>query len=227
MTKRKQSPGKLRHCLPSFLFLFIFIGFPVLVVACAAVQPLPDQASMDASDPAKILVLSEYPTSGKKYLVERDGQQEIWLVKDKQGTIEFIDQASQRVKLSIKLGPCFSFANMPRQHDFGAVGKPAYHTAPEDCRVWDGRTWTQTYAVQIPRLHQPCYYGARRKAKVEGPPGHRLVTSDSSVEITGPGVPGGYYWTQYRITYSEELEFFKELSPGYIGRKAVILRELK
>ena len=31
----------------------------------------------------------------------------------------------------------FSFAQLSN-HDFGAMGKPAYHTAPPDCRVWDG-----------------------------------------------------------------------------------------
>ncbi len=212
---------------------FLLLGCLMLVVGCAAMQPLPDQASMDApQDPAQIIVLPEWPTPGKRYLVKRDGSQEIWLVKDNQGTIEFVDPSSQQVKFSIKLGPCFSFAILKRPggrsiHDFEAMGKPAYHTAPPDCKVWDGRTWTQTYAVQMPTLPQPCYYGARRKAKVEGPPGDRLVTSSSSVQVTGPGVRGGVAWDEYRIVYSEKLGFFKELSPGYIGRKAVIVRELK
>jgi len=182
----------------SVSLLFLLLGFLMLGAGCAAMQPLPDQASMDApQDPAQIIVLPEWPTPGKRYLVERDGQQEIWLVKDSNGTIEFIDPSTQQRKFWIKLGRCLSFSYLqgPRAspHDFGAVGQPAYHTAPPDCKVWDGRTWTQTYAVQMPRLSQPCYYGARRKAKVEGTPGQRLVTSDSSVEITGPGVPGGYY----------------------------------
>ena len=216
----------------SVSLLFLLLGFLMLGAGCAAMQPLPDQASMDApQDPAQIIVLPEWPTPGKRYLVERDGQQEIWLVKDSNGTIEFIDPSTQQRKFWIKLGRCLSFSYLqgPRAspHDFGAVGQPAYHTAPPDCKVWDGRTWTQTYAVQMPRLSQPCYYGARRKAKVEGTPGQRLVTSDSSVEITGPGVPGGYYPTRYRIVYSEDLRFFKELSPGYIGSKAIIVRELK
>jgi len=47
------------------------------------------------------------------------------------------------------------------------------------------------------------------------------------VEITGPGVRGGYYATRSRVIYSEELQFFKELAPGYIGRRAIILRALK
>lgn len=205
----------------------------VILAACAVVQPLPDEASMNAPpDPARILVLPEYPTAGKRYLVERDGEQEIWSIKDGRGTIEFIDTSSKATKFSIKLGPCFSFEMLRRPggrstHDFGAMGKPAYHTAPQDCSVWDGRTWTQTYAVQMPSLAQPCYYGARRRATVEGPAGRRLLTSDSSVEITGPGVRGGYARDSYRIVYSEALRFFKELSPGYIGRKAVVLREVE
>lgn len=200
---------------------------------CGAVQPLPDQASMDTPpDPKLVIVVPEYPTAGKRYLVERDGEQEVWVVKDNAGTIEFVDAASGQLKLGMKLGPCLSFAVMHRPgwrstHDFSAMGKPAYHTAPPDCRVWSGRTWTQTYAVQMPTLSQPCYYGAQRKASVKGEPGRRLVTSDSSVLVTGPGVRGGSGWDSYRIVYSEELQFFKELSPGYIGRQAVILREVK
>jgi hypothetical protein len=213
-------------------FMPVAVSVLLLLPGCAPLQPLPDQASMDApKESAQIVVLPEWPTQGKRYLVERDGQQEIWLVKDDKGTIEFLDQATQQAKLWIRLGRCLSFSYLqgPRSspHDFGAVGQPAFHTAPPDCKVWDGRTWTQTYAVQMPRLAQPCYYGARRKAKVEGTRGRRLVTSDSSVEITGPGVPGGYYATQYRIVYSEELQFFKELAPGYIGRRATVVRELK
>lgn len=200
---------------------------------CAMPTNLPDEASMNAPpDTKEILILPGYPKAGRRFLVERDGAQETWFVKDSAGTIEFIDPGSQRVKFSIRLGPCFSFSILRRPggrstHDFGAMGKPAYHTVPSDCQVWNGRVWTQTYAVQMPTLPQPCYYGARRKAKVEGPPGDRLVTSDSSVEITGPGVRGGIAWSEYRIVYSEKLQFFKELSPGYIGTKAVIIRELK
>lgn len=211
----------------------MLVGVPLFLAACALVQPPPDEASMDApSDAARIVVLPEYPASGKKYLVERDGEQEIWLIKDGHGTIEFVDTSSKLAKFSIKLGPCFSFEMLRRPggrgtHDFGAMGKPAYHTAPRDCRVWDGRTWTQTYAVQMPTLPQPCYYGAQRKAKVEGPAGQRLVTSESWVEVTGPGVQGRSEHVRYRVVYSEALAFFKELSPGYIGRKAVILRELE
>ena len=199
----------------------------IVLSGCAPAQQLPDQASIEApSDPKVIIVLPEYPIAGKRYLVERDGTQEIWVVKDNRGTIDFLDPSSKKVKLSITLGPCFSFARLPR-HDFSAVGKPAYHTVPEDCKVWDGRVWTQTYAVQIPTLAQPCYYEARRKAKVEGQPGSRLVKSDSSVDITGPGVRGGYARRDYQIVYSEQLQFFKELSPGYIGNVAIIVRELK
>ncbi|MBI4182823.1 MAG: hypothetical protein HY521_02350 [Proteobacteria bacterium] len=212
---------------------FFAVAASMLVAACSAMQPLPDAASMDSpSAPDKIVVIPEFPTPGKRYVVERDGEQEVWLVKDNQGTLEFLDQSSQQLKFSIKLGPCFSFEVMRRPggvgtHDFGAMGKPAYHTAPPDCRVWDGRTWTQTYAVQMPRLSQPCYYGAQRKAKIEGPPGDRLVTSDSWVVVTGPGVRGGSEQSAHRIVYSEKLQFFKELSPGYIGRRAIILRELE
>jgi len=65
-------------------------------------QPLPDQASMDTpQDPAQIIVVPEWPTPGKRYLVERDGQQEIWLVKDNNGTIEFIDSSTQQTKFSV------------------------------------------------------------------------------------------------------------------------------
>ena len=207
--------------------LSILLTLLLIMAGCSSMQPLPDQADMDRPlSSESIIVIPEYPTPGKKYLVERDGKQEVWIVKDDKGTINFVDPSSQRVKLSIKLGPCFSFANLPR-HDFAAVGKAAYHTAPEDCKAWDGRKWTQTYAVQIPTLLQPCHYGARRTVKVEGQPGQRLVTSDSSVEITGPGVRGGYVRRKYRIVYSEQLKFFKELSPGYIGKKTIVLRELK
>ncbi len=77
----------------------LFIVPLFFVAGCTAMRPLPDAASMDApSDSAKILVLPDYPTLGKKYLVERDGEQEIWLVKDNQGTIEFIDQSSGQTK---------------------------------------------------------------------------------------------------------------------------------
>ena len=188
-------------------------------------QPLPDQASMNTpQDPAQIIVVPEWPTPGKRFLVERDGQQEIWLVKDNNGTIEFIDSSTQQTKFWIRLGRCLSFSYLQgpgaSPHDFGAMGQPAYHTVPPDCKVWNGRTWSQTYAVQMPRLSNPCYYGPRRKATVEGTPGRRHVTSDSSVEITGPGVRGGYSTTQYRVIYSEEMQFFKELAPGYIGRRA-------
>ena len=206
-------------------------GFFFSIAGCVTAS-LPDQASQDTPvDISKIVVIPEYPTAGTKYVIDRDGQQEVWLVKDGRGTIEFIDPATGQVKFFITPGPCFSFAVLrgPRAstHDFGAVGRPAYHTVPADCRVWDGRTWTQTYAVQMPRLPQPCYYGARRRAVVVGDPGRRLVTSSSSVDITGPGVPGGYAQATYQIVYSEELGFFKELSPGYIGRKAIVLRKLE
>ena len=126
----------------SVSLLFLLLGFLMLGAGCAAMQPLPDQASMDApQDPAQIIVLPEWPTPGKRYLVERDGQQEIWLVKDSNGTIEFIDPSTQQRKFWIKLGRCLSFSYLqgPRAspHDFGAVGQPAYHTAPPDCKVWD------------------------------------------------------------------------------------------
>ena len=203
----------------------------VLIFSGCSVPPtpaLPDEASMNVPpNPKDVLVLPKYPTPGKKYLVERDGMQEVWLVKDGEGTIEFVDPSTQQLRLSIQLGPCFSFADMPREHNFAAAGAPAYHTVPPDCRVWDGRTWTQTYKVQMPRLPNPCFYAARREAKVKGPDGDRLVTSASSVDITGPGIRGGYVNTRYTIVYSEKLNFFKELSPGYIGRNAIIIRELK
>jgi len=209
----------------------IVTWFAFSIAACATAS-LPDQASQDTpADSSKIVVIPDYPTAGAKYLVDRNGQLEVWLVKDGRGTIEFIDGATSQPKFSITLGPCFSFAVLrgpqASTHDFGAVGKPAYHTVPADCRVWDGRTWTQTYAVQMPRLAQPCYYGARRRAVVVGESGSRLVTSSSSVDITGPGVRGGYAQTTYQIVYSEELGFFKELAPGYIGRKAIVLRRLE
>jgi len=209
------------------------VAVVLLVAGCAALQPVPDQASQDSpADPNGIVVVPRYPAQGKRYLIDRDGQQEIWRVKDDRGTIEFIDPSTQQVKFSITLGPCLSFAVLQRPtdqstHDFAAMGKPAYHTAPPDCKVWNGRTWSQTYAVQMPRLAQPCYYGARRSATVEGLPGRRLVTSRSSVDITGPGVPGGYVQATYLIVYSEELSFFRELAPGYIGRRARVLRELE
>ncbi len=38
---------------------------------------------------------------------------------------------------------------------------------------------------------------------------------------------GGVSWDEYQVVYSEKLKFFKEPSPGYIGRKAVILREIE
>lgn len=208
---------------PSFLLL----GFLTLGAGCAAMQPLPDQASMDAPQDAKdTIILPEYPAPGKKYLVERDGSQEIWVVKDGQGSIDFLDPSSQRVKLSIKLGPCFSFAQLPN-HDFGAMGKPAYHTAPPDCRVWDGRTWTQTYHVQVPRLSNPCAYAANRRTRVTGSTGERLVTTTTNVDITGPGVRGGYTARTHSVVFSEEMGFFRELAPGYIGSKAIVIRELK
>lgn len=215
----------MRHMILFLTGLMAFSG-------CAMSPTLPDEAAMNAPpNPRDVLILPKYPAQGRKFLVQRDREEEIWLVKDTEGTIEFLDLKSREVKFSIKLGPCFSFSVLQgpgsSTHNFGAMGKPAYHTVPEDCKVWDGRTWTQTYAVQMPRLPQPCYYGARRRAKVEGPPGDRLVTSDSSVEITGPGVRGGIARTDYRLVYSEKLNFFKELSPGYIGRKTVVIRELK
>lgn len=211
---------------PSISFLCVVLL--IFVVGAVASQMLPDEASMDApSDPTMVMVLPQYPKPGKKYLVERDGQQEIWVVKDSGGTIEFVDISSQQVKLSIKLGPCFSFSSLPG-HDFGRWGKPAFDTVPEDCKAWDGRTWTQTYGVQIPRLSQPCYYLAKRRAKVEGKAGDRLLTSDFLVEIhtaRDSKFGGSVLQRKRRITYSESLDFFKELTPGYIGR-AVILREL-
>lgn len=209
-------------------WLSIAVRGALLLVAmgCAAAQPLPDAASMTAPAHAgQILVLPTYPAAGKRYLVERDGQREVWVVRDDKGRIDFVDEATQRTKASITLGPCFSFAKLPR-HDFSEVGKPAYHTAPEDCRVWDGREWTQTYGVQIRGLPQPCAYGARRSVKVSGPVGRRLATARSFVDITGPGVQGGFARDQYHVVYSEELRFFKELSPGYIGRQTVVLRPL-
>ena len=199
----------------------------VLAAGCAATQPLPDAASMNApADAVQVLVLPTYPTVGKRYLVERDGQREVWIVRDGKGRIDFVDETTQQSKLSMVLGPCFSFARLPR-HDFSEVGKPAYHTAPEDCRVWNGREWTQTYGVQVRGLPQPCAYGARRSVRVSGPAGQRLAAADSDVEITGPGVRGGYARERYRVVYSEELQFFKEVSPGYIGRQAIVLRQLK
>ncbi len=204
----------------------------VVFLGCVMPATLPDEASMNAPpNPQDVLVIPEFPRPGSKYLVERDGEREMWLVKDNQGTIEFIDQSSLKVKFSIKLGPCFSFAILRgptdlSPHNYSAMGKPAYHTVPDDCKVWDGRTWTQTYAVKMPRLPQPCYYGARRAAKVEGSTGNRLVTSDSSVGITGPGVPGGVARRKSRIVYSEQLQFFKELSLPHIG-SVIIIRELK
>lgn len=215
----------MRNLILPHSLILPFLLIPIL--GCTAMKPLPDQASMDApSDPKNIITLPEYPTPGKKYLVERDGDQEIWVVKDDQGSIDFLDPSSQRVKLSIKLGPCFSFAKLPN-HDFGAIGKPAYHTVPPDCRVWDGRTWTQIYHVQVPALSNPCAYAANRRAKVTGSAGERSVATTSNVEITGPGVRGGYAARTHTVVFSEKMGFFRELAPGYIGSKAIVIREVK
>ena len=55
---------------------------------------------MDApQQPAKIVILPEYPAPGRRYLVERDGAQEIWLVKDRPRT------AGKRLSNALMVGP--------------------------------------------------------------------------------------------------------------------------
>lgn len=190
----------------------------VVVNGCAIASAPPP------SDPAHVVRLPQFPAAGTRYAAERNGEQEIWVVKDANGTIEFHDRATDAVRLTIQLGPCFSFARMPRRHDFAAAGSPAYLTAPPDCQVWDGRSWAYNYAVKI--YAQPCSYAGHVRATVTGAPGHRLVTSTTYVGMTGPGARNGYETWQVRLVYSEELGFFKELDPGYIGA-AEVLHQLK
>lgn len=91
--------------------MLVLVGLLVFLAGCAPAQRLPDQASMDSPpDSGAIVVVPEGPTPGQRYLVERDGQDEIWFVKDNNGMVEFIDPSTQQTKFLIKLGRCLSFS---------------------------------------------------------------------------------------------------------------------
>ena len=69
-------------------------------------------------------------------------------------------------------------------HDFARQGSPAYFTAPPDCRLWDGRTWDQTYRTLVMGWRNPCVYEARRKASVYDYEGSRRAIAGTRIHMT-------------------------------------------
>src|SRR5262245_58753142 len=139
IVRRRRDRRKERLSMGRVSRSFLLLGFLTVGAGCAAVRPLPDQASMDApQDPTQVIVVPEWPTAGKRYLVERDGQQEIRLVKDNMGTIEFIGSATQQTKFWIKLGRCLSFSYLQgpgaSPHDFGQWASPRFTLCHQTAR---------------------------------------------------------------------------------------------
>jgi hypothetical protein len=210
--------------------LGLCFGWPQIPAALAqtADWTKPDWASTDApASPAAIVAIPEFPQANRRFAIQRSGAHSgpgnILRIANQTGRLEILN--GDNLVLSINLGRCFSFARMDEQHDFARQGNPQYATAPTDCRVWDGRRWTQTYRTQTSTYRNPCYYQPGYTARVAAGSNGRLV------ETTGAGP--GIVWDNQRtfqvrtaVIYDEPLGFFRMFDVGYIG-KVDILNEIK
>lgn len=213
-----------------------------LALAVGASAPkayLKDWQAVDApADASQIITLAAFPEAGRQFEVRRTyrtnrsdrrnrrtprkGYVETLKVADEKGKLEFWRDG--KLIHTIRLGPCFSFAMMDRDHDFAGQGSPAYFTVPPDCKVWDGRKWNQTYRTLVVGWYNQCVYEAERYAKVTGDSGARVVRSSSSIHMTMEKDGTTYDWRTV-VEYDEKLSFFKMFDVGYVG-KVEILREI-
>ena len=205
------------------------LGLAWSQVPLAAAQPSvwtkPDSMDMNApANPAAIVTVPEFPQANRRFAIQRTkGPGNVLRVADQKGRLEILNGGA--VVTTIDLGRCFSFSRMNDQHDFGRQGSPQYATVPSDCRVWDGRQWSQTYRTQTTHYKNPCFYQPGFKAKVTQGAGGRMI------ETIGRGA--GIVWdTQQTFTvdatvkYDEALGFFRSFDVGYIGQ-IVVVNEIK
>ncbi len=199
-----------------------------------------NKQSEDApADPSQIITLPKFPAEGRKFEIRRtyrttrssrmhratppEGAIETLIVKDGQGKLEF--QQDGRYIHTIYLGECFSFAKMDDNHDYKAQGSPSYVTAPPDCKVWNDRSWQQTYKSFVEGWHNPCVYEARRSAKVYRDGDRQVIHSGENVHLTIEK-NGKTYDTSHAVVYDTKLQFFSMFNVGYVG-KVEVLREIK
>lgn len=219
--------------IAAFCTVLLFAGS----VAHAYIE---DKQSEDApADPSQIITLPKYPAEGRKFEIRRtyrtnrssrllrvtppEGVIETLIVKDGQGKLEF--RRDGRYIHTIYLGQCFSFAKMDDNHDFRARGSPSFVTSPPDCRVWNDRTWQQTYGTLVQGWNNPCIYEARRRAKVYRDGDRLMFRSDEDIHMTMEK-NGKTYDFSHEVIYDTTLGFFRMFNVGYVGRVEV-LREIK
>lgn len=207
--------------------------------ACApSKEYMKDWQSMDApQDQSKIFSTPKFPEAGRTFEVRRtfptprkwqqsletpwDGYEELLKVVDNKGTLEFWRDGN-RIH-TIKLGECFSFAELDQNHDFANWGPPAYLTVAPDCRVWDGRKWNMTYRTRV-RWKAPCVYEAKPEAIVFKDGDSWLVRTRTSIVVTMER-DGSVYSSSSIVEYDPKLKFFKSFDNGYVGSVRV-LREI-
>ena len=207
--------------------------------ACQTGAPkeyLTDWQAQDApGEPSEIITLPQFPKAGRAFEVRRtytttrssranrrtppEGYRELLKVADSEGTLEFW-RDGRRVH-TIKLGQCFSFAKMDKNHDFGKRGSPAYFTAPADCRVWEGRAWDQTYRTLVVGWHAPCVYEARRQATIIKDGNRSLVRAATDITMTQEKDRVTKSWSNV-AEYDPDAKFFRMFDVGYVGKVEVL-----
>lgn len=188
----------------------------------------PDWVSPDPPpNPAAVVTIPDFPQVGRKFAIKRSGRGsgsgDTMRVADGNGRLDILD--GKRVVQYINLARCFSFSRMNDNHDWGKQGKPQWATSPSDCKVWDGRRWSQTYKTQVPQLRNPCYYQPAFEAHVSGAPGNFVV----EVRGNGPALftdRNEPFQVRTYVKWEETLGFFRTVDVGYVGRIDV-LNEIK
>lgn len=220
---------------------FLSVTALVLLIGAGlnAKEYLADWQSADRpEDPSKIVTIPEFPEEGRKFEVRRtylnkrpdraqrrtppDGYIEILQVTNGGKTLKFLRDG--KWIFSIKLGRCFSFAEMDRNHKFENQGSASLSTAPPDCTIWDGRKWNQTYRTLVGGWHNPCVYEAQRVT-------HTFIVGESlrfrstgEVHMTMEKNGKTYDWENF-VVFDTDSNFFSDFNVGYIGR-VEILREI-
>jgi len=207
--------------------------------ACAPTKEyMKDWQSMDApEDQSKIVTTPKFPQAGRSFEVRRtfpthrewqtslktpsNGYMELIKVADNNGTLEFWRDGN-RIH-TIKLGECFSFAELDKNHDFANWGSPAYLTVAPDCRVWDGRKWNQTYRTRV-NYKAPCVYESKPEAVMFKDGDSWLVRTRTHATVTMER-DGSIHSNYHTVEYDPKLKFFKSFKNGYVG-KVEVLREV-